>query len=100
MKRTITEIPDAFQADVRRATEILKEAGCTEIFVFGSLAKGRAGKSSDLDLAVRGCPKAGFFHLWGKLFMSLEHSVDLVDLDSEDPFARYLEMHAEVIQID
>ncbi len=96
---TRIEIPDEFEADLHRATEILKAAGCTDIYVFGSLAKGRAGESSDLDLAVRGCPKAGFFHLWGKLFMSLDHSVDLVDLDSEDPFAHYLQTHAELVQV-
>ncbi len=93
------DIPDAFRMDVHRATEILKEAGCTDIYVFGSLAKGRAHDDSDLDLAVRGCPKSGFFQLWGKLYMTLDHLVDLVDLDSEDPFADYLQTHAEMLQV-
>jgi hypothetical protein len=52
-----------------------------------------------LDLAVRGCPKGGFFQLWGKLYMTLDHLVDLVDLDSEDPFANYLQTHAEMMQV-
>lgn len=92
-------IPDTFREDVRRAAEILKAAGCTAVYVFGSLVKGSAGESSDLDLAVRGCPKAKFFHLWGKLHMALDHSVDLVDLDSEDPFAHYLQTHVELVQV-
>jgi predicted nucleotidyltransferase len=93
------EIPDAFQADVRRATEILRAVGCSEIFLFGSLAENRASIDSDLDLAVRGCPPGKFFRVLGKLLMELDHPVDLVDLDSQDPFARYLEEHEELIQV-
>jgi predicted nucleotidyltransferase len=93
------DIPDAFRADVHRATEILRTAGCSEIFLFGSLAEKRASVSSDLDLAVRGCPPGNFFRVLGKLIMELDHPVDLVDLDSQDPFARYLEEHEELVQV-
>lgn len=93
------EIPDAFRADVQRATEILQAAGCSEIFLFGSLAEKRATASSDLDLAVRGCPPGSFFRVYGKLMMELDHSVDLVDLDSRDPFVRFLEEHEELVQV-
>jgi hypothetical protein len=31
--------------------------------------------------------------------MTLDHLVDLVDLDSEDPFAHYLHTQAEMIQV-
>jgi predicted nucleotidyltransferase len=92
-------VPDTFQEDIRRAVEILKAAGCTDIFLFGSLAQERAGTSSDLDLAIRGCPPGNFFPVWGKLLMTLDHLVDLVDLDSPDPFARYLEEEEELVQI-
>jgi len=81
------DIPDAFRADVQRATEILRAAECSEIFLFGSLAEKRATAYSDLDLAVRGCPPSSFFRVFGRLMMELEHPVDLVDLDSRDPFA-------------
>lgn len=94
-----TDISEAFQEDVRRAIEILRAGGCTDIFLFGSLARQRARSGSDLDFAVRGCSPENFFHLWGKLLMALEHTVDLVDLDSVDPFARYLEQEGELVQI-
>jgi predicted nucleotidyltransferase len=93
------EIPDAFQADVHRAAEILRAVGCSEIFLFGSLVEKRASASSDLDLAVRGCPPGNFFRVLGNLIMELDHPVDLVDLDSHDPFARYLEEHEELVQV-
>jgi predicted nucleotidyltransferase len=99
MKTTTAEIPDAFHADIRRATEILRAAGCSEIFLFGSLAEKRASASSDLDLAVRGCPPGSFFRVFGKLMMELDHPVDLVDMDSQDPFARYLAEHEELVQV-
>jgi predicted nucleotidyltransferase len=100
MKDEITvEIPESFREDVRRAVRILKEAGCTEIFLFGSLVEGGSGKGSDVDLAVRGCPPRKFFHLLGRLLIELDHLVDLVDLDSEDAFARYLEEELEMVQI-
>ena len=83
-------IPAAFQPDLARAVRILKEGGCSEVFVFGSLAAGRARLSSDIDLAVRGCPTGEFFRLLGKLLCELQHPVELVDLDAPDPFAQFL----------
>lgn len=92
-------VPTSFEEDVRRAVEILKGAGCTEIFLFGSLAKGHISDRSDLDIAVRGCPRGGFFHLLGKLFLELKHPVDLINLDSPDAFARYLKEEGELLKV-
>ncbi len=92
-------IPEAFRSDIERAVEILKEGGCSEVFLFGSLAEGRSRESSDIDLAVRGCSPKRFFELLGKLLRSLSRSVDLVDLDSQDPFAKYLLDESELIRI-
>jgi predicted nucleotidyltransferase len=94
------QLPEIYQRDVSRAVEILKEAGCTQVFLFGSLATGEVQETSDIDLAVRGCPKGRFFHLLGQLLFELDHSVDLVSLDGQDDFARYLEKEGELLQID
>ena len=93
------QLPEIYQRDVRRAVEILKEAGCTQVFLFGSLAAGKVQKGSDIDLAVRGCPKGKFFHLLGKLLLELYHSVDLVSLDRQDDFARFLEKEGGLLQV-
>jgi predicted nucleotidyltransferase len=93
------QLPETYQKDVRRAVEILKGAGCTDIFLFGSLATGEIKDQSDIDLAIRGCPKGEFFHLLGRLLLELDYPVDLVNLDRQDAFARYLEEEGELLQI-
>ncbi|MEK7327702.1 MAG: hypothetical protein AAB217_20855 [Chloroflexota bacterium] len=40
-----------------------------------------------------------FFQLLGKLLLELNHSVDLVNLDRPDPFARFLETKGGLLQI-
>lgn len=92
-------IPVAFQPDIARAVHILKEGGCSEVFLFGSLAAGRSRANSDIDLAVRGCPPGEFFHLYGKLMGALEHQVDLVKLDTTDPFAQFLLEHGGLLRV-
>lgn len=95
-----TPIPAVLQEDIERAVRILKEGGCTEVFLFGSAATGEVREDSDIDIAVRGCPAGSFFLLLGKLLMQLDRSVDLVKLDGEDPFAQYLEEHVELVRVD
>ena len=99
MKEQI-QLPTAYRQDIRRALTILKEAGCGNVFLFGSLAAGQVKDGSDIDLAVRGCPKGKFFHLLGKLLLELDRPVDLVDLDRQDAFARYLEKEGDLLPID
>jgi predicted nucleotidyltransferase len=93
------QLPETYQKDVRRAVEILKGAGCTHIFLFGSLATGKIGDKSDIDLAIRGCPKGKFFQLLGRLLLELDYPVDLVNLDGQDAFSRYLEEEGELLQV-
>lgn len=93
------KLPDAHRNNVRRAVQILKEAGCTDIYLFGSLANGNVRDKSDIDLAIRGCPKGYFFHLLGKLMLELNYPVDLVNLDRQDAFSNYLEKEGELLQI-
>jgi len=92
-------IPDTFRADIERAVQILKEEGCTEIYLFGSVATGESHGDSDIDLAVRGCPPGRFFHTLGRLMWEEDRSIDLVDLDSEDPFALFLEQKQRLFRL-
>jgi len=93
------QLPESYQQDIQRAVEILKEAGCSHIYLFGSLVAEKVRLESDVDLAIRGCPKGSFFHLLGKLLLELDHSVDLVNLDSEDAFSLYLKEKGELLQV-
>ena len=92
-------IPETYQRSLQRAVEILKAAGCTDVFLFGSVATGQIREDSDIDLAIRGCPKGNFFHILGQLLLELDHPVDLVSLDSHDAFARYLEQEGELVRV-
>jgi len=93
------QFPEEYQRGIRRAVRILKDAGCAHVFLFGSLATVGVRSGSDIDLAVRGCPKGEFFHLVGKLLLELEHPVDLVDLDSQGELVSYLEEEGNLLQI-
>lgn len=93
------QLPETYQKNIHRAVEILKVAGCTNIYLFGSLAAGNIRGESDIDLAIRGCPKGKFFHLLGRLLLDLDYPVDLVNLDRQDAFAHYLEKEGGLLQI-
>jgi len=88
-----------YREEVERAVRILKEEGCSEVFLFGSGASGPVRDESDIDLAVRGCPKGRFFEVLGRLIWELDRTVDLVSLDSQDPFARYLQEETSLVRI-
>ena len=93
------QLPQTYQQNLIRAVEILKQGGCTEVYLFGSLTSGRFHELSDIDLAVRGCPPGNFFPLLGKLLVTLDYSVDLVDLDKNLAFAHFLEQEKELQRI-
>lgn len=73
-----------------RGAALLKSAGAREVYVFGSVARGRAHEGSDVDLAVSGLPPATFFQTLAHLGDLFDRPVDLVDLDRTDPFTTYL----------
>ncbi|AZR74513.1 hypothetical protein BBF96_14635 [Anoxybacter fermentans] len=99
MRDVISRIPPRYRRDIKRAIKILKEEGCTEIFLFGSLVEGDIREDSDIDLAIRGCPPDKYFHILGKLLLELDHSVDLVNLDREDAFAKHLEREGSLVYV-
>ena len=91
--------PEVFRKDVTRAVRILKEGGCTEVFLFGSGVTGKVGMGSDIDLAIQGCPQGSFFHLLGRLLWELNHPVDLVNLDTQEALAQYLKKEGVLVRI-
>jgi predicted nucleotidyltransferase len=94
-----SDLPKSYQDNLDRAVTILKNGGCTAVYLFGSLTTGSFTARSDIDLAVRGCPSGNFFRLLGQLMMTLDHPVDLVDLDKDRAFATYLEQEGELHKI-
>ena len=93
-------IPKSYERDIEIAVEFLKEEGCSEIYLFGSLLTDKPIKDSDIDIGIRGCPNKKFFRINSKLSDKLKHSVDLVDFDSEGDFFSMLDSIEEVIRIE
>jgi predicted nucleotidyltransferase len=92
-------MPEEYRADIERAVRILKEGGCSEVHVFGSVADGRSREESDIDLAIRGCPPGKFFSLLGKLLSELKHPVDLIDLDRDSRLVSFLQKHELLVHV-
>ena len=78
------------------AKKILKDAGCSEIYLFGSQATGKANENSDVDLGIRGLGNASFYGLHYDLEQTLKMKVDLVDFDFQKDFFELLQKVGEL----
>ncbi|GAB6172357.1 hypothetical protein JCM15765_18350 [Paradesulfitobacterium aromaticivorans] len=99
MSELISRLPEDFQKDIYSAIEILKNAGCKEVYIFGSLVTGNYSENSDIDIAIKGCLPEDYFTLLGQLLTSLKRPVDLVNLDRGDAFSKYLEREGELHRV-
>jgi predicted nucleotidyltransferase len=84
---------------IKRAAAELKSAGAMEIYIFGSAAKGTCDATSDLDVAVSGLPPSIFYRMGARVSDLVGRSVDLIDLDRETPFTRYLRAENELVRV-
>jgi len=84
---------------IKRAAAELKAAGAQEIYVFGSVAHGIGNAVSDLDLAVSGLPPSVFYRIGARVSDLIGRQVDLLDLDMDTPFTRYLRTENELIRV-
>lgn len=83
-KKKLNNLPYSYQKDIKKATEILKENGATEVFIFGSIANGKFNENSDIDIAVKGLSSEKFYKVASILMFELENEFDLIDLDDKD----------------
>ncbi len=60
---------------------------------------GRAGVVSDVDLAVSGLPPKVFFRAMARARDILGREVDLVCLEDDNPFTRYLKEEGELERV-
>ena len=73
--------------------------GATQVFVFGSAAKGGVRPESDVDMAVTGLPSEVYFAAISKASDLLGKAVDLVDLDDPTPRVRHLLGSGELVRV-
>lgn len=101
LNRRIINLAVSTETDIliQRAAAELKTAGAREIYIFGSAAKGMGDVASDLDLAVCGLPPSVFYRMGARVSDLIGRSVDLIDLDINTPFTRYLRTENELVRV-
>ena len=81
---------------IRAACDV---AGDDEVYVFGSARKGKTRENSDVDIAVSGLPPEVFFRAMAAAHDALGRPLDLVDLDEDNAFTRYLKSKGELLRV-
>lgn len=84
MVNKLHNLPYSYQKDIEKATQILKENGAKEVFIFGSIANGKFNENSDIDIAVKGLNEKDFYKVASILMFELENEFDLIDLDDKE----------------
>ena len=87
------------KSGVSAAANLLRSMGATQVFIFGSAAKGLLRPDSDVDMAVTGLPPPVYFSAVSKASDILGRPVDLVDLDDSTPLVRYLPGSGELVRV-
>ncbi len=83
MEENLNNLPESYKIDIKKATQILKQNGAKEVFIFGSIANGKFNANSDIDIAVKGLDEKDFYKVASILMFELENEVDLIDLDDK-----------------
>ena len=79
------------------ATPVFESYGVTRAYLFGSIAEGRAGAESDVDLLVLGVGPATYWDLRGDLERALGRPLDLFTGDDDPVFVAKVVARGEVI---
>jgi predicted nucleotidyltransferase len=93
------KIPEKYREDVKKATNLLKNAGSKNVYLFGSMVTGKIRENSDIDIGIRGLPPEDFFRVYSQLYMNFDNDIDLVDFDDDNDMFSLLEKLGEVIEI-
>ena len=80
---------------ILKAGEVLQSYGATEVFFFGSATKMIRSDRTPLDFAVSGLPPDKFYEAMGTVLSVIKKRCNLVDLDENTPYARYLKSHGK-----
>ena len=92
-------IPENYQKDIKKATDLLKNEGCEAVYLFGSLVTGNFHDNSDIDIEIKGIPKGKFFATCAKVYFAIDNSIDIVDFDNNQELYSLLNRLGEVIEI-
>ena len=95
----LSNIPEKYQDDIKKATNLLKKEGCKAVFLFGSMVTGRIHQNSDIDIGITGLSPKKFFNVYAYLDRELSNRIDLVDFDLCKDFYVLLDSLGEVVEL-
>jgi predicted nucleotidyltransferase len=95
----LAKIPEKYRLDIERAAFCLKEEGCTEVFLFGSLVTGKYTDSSDIDFGIMGLSPQKYIRTYSKLNNIIKNRFDLVDFDENKDLYNLLFSIGEIEKI-
>ena len=90
---------EEFSKRVELAARALLAAGARQVYLFGSALTDDFRDNSDVDLAVEGLPPEVFFSAMAEAGDILQRPLDLIDLDEDNPFTRYLKEEGELVRV-
>ncbi len=95
----IPHIPPDIPHILAKAAAILREEGATEVYVFGSFSRGDIRPDSDLDLAVTGLASTRIIPAMTRLLREVGRMSDLIQIEREPVFIRYLSSTGELRRV-
>jgi predicted nucleotidyltransferase len=95
----LDKIPENYQDDIKRASNLLKNEGCKSVFLFGSMVTGKIHQNSDIDIGIMGLPPKKFFRVYAYLDKELSNKIDLMDFDLHKDFYILLNSLGEVVEL-
>ncbi|MDR2547175.1 MAG: nucleotidyltransferase domain-containing protein [Lachnospiraceae bacterium] len=95
----IENLPEKYREDIKKATYLLKNAGSSNVYLFGSMVTGKIHDNSDIDIGIKGLPPEEFFKVYSKLYMNFNNEIDLIDFDDDDDMFLLLERLGEVVEV-
>ncbi len=87
------------ESTLKKISNILKDEGCSDIFLFGSHVTGRAAEHSDIDIGVKGLPPYRFLSVYARLDNEINEKIDFVDFDEQQAFFNFLNGIGELRKI-
>lgn len=84
------------KSDLKVIQEWAQRYKVGSVYLFGSSLE-ESGDTDDIDLGVEGIPMERFFELTAKLEWDLSKPLDLVVLDSDNPFASVVRKYGKCV---
>ena len=95
----VERLPKRYKKDIEKAVEILKNHGCTEVYLFGDYADGTYWENEDMSFAVKGAENKLYFRILGNLIMELSVDAKLVYLDDNTDQSKFVLEREELIRV-